>query len=554
MQGMTTSSTKNNAMYLYKTLKIIRPKTIQHYLAYMVTGLVLIQLAITWFLISDLTSNLLTEQIGLRALQTAQSIAHTPLIRDELLHGDPDGKIQILAENVRKKTGATFIVIGDTNNKRFSHPVPDRIGKKFVGGDTGPALEEGKSYVSEAVGTLGRSIRGFVPVSSESNEIIGFVSVGYLVTNVQKSIAEHMHRPLVFIILLTLVGFIITACIARHLKKVTLNLEPAEITNLYLERGAVLETIREGVIATDHQGEIRLANKAALKYTCFNSSELVGKYINDVIPCAGLKHALTTGVSEYDQERVVNGQELIFNIVPVLQEGTVKGLVASFRRKDELDRISHELSNIQEYSELLRGQTHEYSNKLHTIAGLIQIEAYQEALDLVARESSGYENIIRFLNKAVPHPVIAAIVLGKFNRAKELKIEFAVDREGTMVDVPDWIKQEKIVTIVGNLLDNAFEAVLGQDKNNRSVSLSFTDLGNDIVFEVEDSGPGIPQDQVDVIFEKGISSKGSLRRGLGLYLVKQRLDELGGFITVSPGESNGTLFSVIIPKVRCSSI
>lgn len=541
-------------MSLYKILTVIKPKTIQHYLAYMVAGLVLIQLGITWFLISDLTSNLLKEQIGLRALQTAQSIAHMPMIREELLRGDPEGNIQFLAENIRKNTGATFIVIGDVENKRFSHPVPERVGQTFVGGDTGPVLKEGRSYVSEAVGTLGRSIRSFVPIFSKEAKIIGFVSVGYLTSSVKKSIAEHMHRPLIFILLLTVLGFVITACIARHLKKITLNLEPAEITNLYLERGAVLETIREGVIATDHKGEIRLANKAALKYTCFYSAELVGKHIDDVIPCAGLKHALTTGESEFDQERIVNGQELIFNIVPVLKDGAIKGLVASFRRKDELDRISHELSSIQEYSELLRGQTHEYSNKLHTIAGLIQIEAYQEALDLVARESSGYEDIIRFLNKAVPHPVIAAIVLGKYNRAKELKINFKVDRESTMVDVPDWIKQEKIVTVVGNLLDNAFEAVLEQDKDNRDVFFSFTDLGNDIVFEVEDSGPGVAPERMECIFEKGISSKGSMRRGLGLYLVRQRLDELGGFISVSAAKSGGTLFTVIIPKVRCTVV
>ncbi|XXJ18452.1 ATP-binding protein [Desulfovibrio caledoniensis] len=534
-----------------KILAAIVPKTIQHYLAYMVAGLVLTQIAITWFLVSDLTSSMLREQIGQRALQIAQSIAQMPAIAEELQHKDPNGKIQVLAERIRELTGAAYIVVGDAHNKRYSHPVPERVGKTFVGGDTGPVLNEGKSYVSEAVGTLGRSIRGFVPVHASDGGIIGFVSVGYLATSVQKSIADHMQRPLLFIALLTIVGFGITAGITRHLKKITLNLEPAEITNLYLERGAVLETIREGVIATDHKGVIRLANKAALKYTCFNSSELVGNHIDDVIPCAGMKHALTTGESEYDQERVVNGQELIFNIVPVLKDKEVKGLVASFRRKDELDRISHELSSIQEYSELLRGQTHEYSNKLHTIAGLIQIEAYQEALELVTRESSGYEDIIRFLNKAVPHPVIAAIVLGKFNRAMELKISFEIDQDGTMVDVPDWIKQEKIVTIVGNLLDNAFEAVLEQGKDRRHVFLSFTDLGNDIVFEVEDTGSGIPEERMDVIFEKGISSKGTLRRGLGLYLVKQRLDELGGFISVSSGEFGGALFSVIIPKTRC---
>jgi len=535
-----------------RILAAIAPKTIQHYLAYMVAGLVLTQIAITGFLVSDLTSSLLREQTGQRALQTAQSIAQIPMIVEALQQSDPDGKIQDLAERIRKLTGAAYIVVGDVHNKRYSHPVPERVGKTFVGGDTGPVLSRGESYVSEAVGTLGPSVRGFVPIYSENETIIGFVSVGYLTTSIQKSIAEHMQRPLIFIAFLTLVGFGITAIITRHLKKITLNLEPAEITNLYLERGAVLETIREGVIATDHKGEIRLANKAALKYTCFNSSELVGKYIDDVIPCAGLKHALTTGESEHDQERIVNGQELIFNIVPVIKDKTVKGLVASFRRKDELDRISHELSSIQEYSELLRGQTHEYSNKLHTIAGLIQIDAHQEALELVAREASGYEDIIRFLNQAVPHPVIAAIVLGKFNRARELKISFEIDQEGTMVDVPDWIKQEKIVTVVGNLLDNAFEAVLEQEKEHRKVFLSFTDLGNDIVFEVEDSGPGISPERMEVIFDKGVSSKGSLRRGLGLYLVKQRLDELGGFISVSAGEQGGALFSVIIPKNRCT--
>lgn len=532
----------------------IAPKTIQQYLAYMVLGLVLVQIVITWFLISDLTSSMLREQIGQRALQTAQSIAQVPLISKELQHEDPDGKIQKLAERIRKLTGAAYIVISDVNNKRYSHPVAERVGKTFVGGDTGPVINQGKSYVSEAVGTLGRSIRGFVPIFSNGKKIIGFVSVGYLITSVNKSIAEHMQRPLLFIILLTVVGFAITAAITRHLKKMTLNLEPAEITNLYLERGAVLETIREGVIATDHNGEIRLANKAALKYTCFNSSELVGNHIDDVIPCAGLKHALTTGESEHDQERLVNGQELIFNIVPVLKDKKVKGLVASFRRKDELDRISHELSSIQEYSELLRGQTHEYSNKLHTIAGLIQIEAYQEALELVSQESSGYEDIIKFLTKAVPHPVISAIMLGKYNRARELKISFEIDQESTMKDVPGWIKQEKIVTIIGNLLDNAFEAVLEQAPEKRHVELSFTDLGNDIIFEISDSGPGIPSHRLDSIFEKGISSKGSSRRGLGLYLVKQRLDELDGFVSVSSEESGGTLFSVIIPKTKSTAI
>jgi two-component system CitB family sensor kinase/two-component system sensor histidine kinase DcuS len=527
----------------------LRPATIQAHLIHMVLALVVIQIAVSWHVISGLTEEMLHEQIGQTALQTARTIAQIPRIRQALLEGDPQGEIQTLAENIRTQTGASFVVIGDSAQKRYSHPVPERIGQTFVGGDTGPALQEGKSYVSEAVGTLGRSLRGMTPIMDEDNAIIGFVSVGYLSESIHQSISAHLDKPLMYIIGMSVVGILSAVVIAGRLKKLTLGLEPSEITSLYLERVAVLQTIREGVLAIDHHGNIRVANQAARRYAGLSLDErFAGRPASGIIPEAGLEQALRTGQSEFDQERTVNGQELIFNIVPVFQDQKIQGVVASFRRKDELDLLAAELSRVQEYSELLRVQTHEYSNKLHTIAGLIQIEAYREALELVVTESSGYEEFIRFLGESVPHPVIAAIILGKYNRAKELRINFAIDRDSSMADVPKWIRQEKIVTIVGNLLDNAFDAVLTQPQQLRMVEMSFTDLGNDIVFEVEDAGPGVPVDQLERIFEKGVSSKGRGRRGVGLYLVRQRLDELNGQIMVSRGSLGGALFTVVIPK------
>jgi len=527
----------------------LKPATIQSHLIHMVLALVVIQIAVSWHVISELAEEMLHEQIGETALQTAKTIAQIPRIRQALLAGDPQGEIQSLAEAIRSKTGASFVVIGDTQERRYSHPVPERIGQTFVGGDTGPALKEGKSYVSEAVGTLGRSLRGMTPILAEDGSIIGFVSVGYLSENVHQSISAHLDKPLMYIIGMSVVGILSAVVIAGRLKRLTLGLEPSEITNLYLERVAVLQTIREGVVAIDHQGDIRVANQAARRYIGLSQQErLSGRPVDSVIPEAGLLHTLYTGQAEFDQERTVSGQELIFNIVPVFQDQKVRGVVASFRRKDELDRLAAELSKVQEYSELLRVQTHEYSNKLHTIAGLIQIEAYREALDLVVTESSGYEDFIRFLGEAVPHPVIAAIILGKYNRAKELRVNFSIDRESTLADVPKSISQEKIVTIVGNLLDNAFEAALQRPPGLRSVEMSFTDLGNDIVFEIEDSGPGVAVDEQDHIFERGVTSKGQGRRGVGLYLVRQRLEELGGQIMVSRSGLGGALFTVVIPK------
>lgn len=527
----------------------LRPSTIQAHLIHMVLALVVIQIAVSWHVISELAEDMLHEQIGQTALQTAKTIAQIPSIRDALQAGDPLGEIQTLAETIRAQTGASFVVIGDREEKRYSHPVPERIGQTFVGGDTGPALREGKSYVSEAQGTLGRSLRGMTPIFDAEDGIIGFVSVGYLSESIHQSISAHLDKPLMYIIGMSVVGILSAVVIAGRLKKLTLGLEPSEITNLYLERVAVLQTIREGVIAIDHQGNIRVCNQAARRYAGLSLKErFAGRPVADIIPGADLEQALYTGLSEFDQERTVNGQELIFNIVPVFQAQKIHGVVASFRRKDELDLLAAELSRVQEYSELLRVQTHEYSNKLHTIAGLIQIEAYREALDLVVTESSGYEEFIRFLGESVPHPVIAAIILGKYNRAKELRVDFSIDRDSTMANVPEWISHEKIVTIIGNLLDNAFEAALQRPAGLRKVEMSFTDLGNDIVFEIEDSGPGVAVDEQDHIFEKGVSSKGQGRRGVGLYLVRQRLEELGGQIMVSRSGLHGALFTVIIPK------
>jgi two-component system CitB family sensor kinase/two-component system sensor histidine kinase DcuS len=197
---------------------------------------------------------------------------------------------------------------------------------------------------------------------------------------------------------------------------------------------------------------------------------------------------------------------------------------------------------------MLRAQTHEYSNKLHTLAGLMQIEAYKEALDLVAREASGYQSLIQFLTSAVPDPLLSAIVLGKYNRAQELKIRFTVDEESSLSDIPERISRDKIITIMGNLLDNALEAALDSGKQDGEVRMSMTDLGDDIIIDVEDSGTGIPEGREVEIFQKGNTSKNKPHGGLGLFLVNQALEDLGGHITIGSSELGGAMFTVIIPK------
>jgi len=215
-----------------------------------------------------------------------------------------------------------------------------------------------------------------------------------------------------------------------------------------------------------------------------------------------------------------------------------------------MDTLAKELSQVQDYSEMLRHQTHEYSNKLHTISGLIQLEAYDKAIELISSETSGYQDLLQFLVSAVPDPLVSGCILGKYSRAKELNIQLNVDRESNFTDVPEWISKEKIVTVLGNLLDNAYQAVTPLAEDKRVVNLSLTDLGNDLIFEVEDSGEGITEDVAGHIFEKGVSSSDEKGKGIGLYLVKDVLSYINGHITVNKSDLGGVLFTVYISKRR----
>ena len=491
----------------------------------------------------------LEEQIGKRALQVSRTVAQIPLVKAQITKPQPEGKLQELAEQIRRETGAEFIVIGNRNSIRFSHPRPERIGEPMVGGDNAPALERGEFYVSRAVGTLGPSIRGKAPIFAADGAIIGIVSVGYLVDEVDSIVFAHQSRVGLLVAILLPIGIFGAISISTRFKRAIFGLEPEQIAHLFTEKATIIESIREGIVAIDRDARVTVINRQALTMLGKQTeNEVLGQHIRDVLPGAKLSRILTGGEQRFDQELEVGGIPMIINTVPMFDHNEISGAVASFRRKDELDILARQLSQGKEYSEMLRAQTHEYSNKLHTIAGLLQIGHEKEALELIGRETAGYQGLIAYLAKAVPYPIIAALILGKYNHAQELRISFEIDPDSQLTDVPAELNREKLVTILGNLLDNAFDAAIQGERTAR-VKLSMTDVGNDLVFEIEDSGGGISPEQEEKIFARGYTTK-QADRGQGLYLVNQALIALGGQITLSDSDLGGALFSVFIPKRR----
>ncbi len=530
---------------LFQLIDRFLPRRLQVKLSLLVTILLILLVSLVGALFSDFSERTLREQLGRKALDIAQSVAMNPLIIEGVEKRDV-ATVQSFAEKLRKITGAEYIVVGDQAGIRLSHPESDRIGRVFVGGDLGPALTEGRSYASEAVGTLGPSLRGIVPVLNLEQEIIGFVAVGYLTSQIEEQIRSQRYEIIGYVAVVLLFGVFGATLIARGLKAAIMGLEVHEIAALFNERNAIIGAIREGIIAVDGRGYLTFVNAAALKYLARSDmDEMRGKPLADICPCPDLAAALNKGKQILDQEMLLVGRVMLVNIVPLMH--AAGGLVVSFRPKDELDRLTEELTHVQEYSELLRAQTHEYSNKMHTIAGLIQLEAYQEALDLVINEASGYQELVRSLAIAVPDPVIAGLILGKYNRACELKIAMEFDPQNSFADLPSSLDRDALVTILGNLLNNAFEAVR-EGGGEMLVRIYLTDLGPDLVIEVEDSGVGVATAVADNLFDLGVTTKEGKGRGTGLPLVRHAVNRLQGEITYSEGELGGALFTVIIPK------
>lgn len=524
---------------------------LHHKLILLIGSLLFSVVIIMGAIFHDMEVKMIKEQIGQRALTLAETIASTPEVQKAFDSSDPSKIIQPFAENIRKKTGAEFIVVGNREGIRYSHPIPERLGRKMVGGDNGEVLK-GKPIISEAVGSLGPSLRGKAPVFNEEKQVIGVVSVGFSISDIEEMTDVYRNRIIWFALLILMVGAFCAMMIAYGVDKALFGLKPKEIGRLYMEKQAILESIREGLIAVNAQGHITMINHTALEFLDLEEgSPVLGKKIFDVVPNSRLLEVIRTGQAEYDQEMMIGENIVVANRLPVCSDDAgVIGAVASFRNKSELYRLTEELSQVKRYAEALRAQTHEYSNKLYMISGLIQLESYQEAIELITRESDIHQNLFQFIMKEIPDPMIGGLLIGKFNRASELKVQLEIDRESSFKDVPHSVDRSSLVTIIGNLIDNAMEATFENALQAKSVKVFFTDLGEDLIIEVEDNGSGISEEEAEHIFDFGFSTKSKENRGFGLALVKQAIDRLGGYITFDRGDTTGTVFTVAIPKQR----
>ncbi|WP_231589467.1 ATP-binding protein [Bacillus sp. FJAT-27916] len=492
-------------------------------------------------------SNAVEKEIGERALSVAKLTAKYPIVVEALENGSTTDELQELALEIQRQVGAEYVVIGDINSIRYAHPIKSRIGEKMVGDDNEKALIDGDAYISIAKGTLGEALRGKSPVFDEKGNVIGVVSVGFLRKDIF-TINMVYSKSLIVVSVFTIAFSVLLAIyLSNKIKQLLLNYEPEELAKLFTERNAMVESIREGIIVVDTNETITFSNQAANEI--LNSKEpVVGKNIKAIIPNTRLIEVMKHGETQFDRVMYINNTKTLVNRVPIINNGKFIGAVSSFRPFEDIDHIADELSQVKQYIESLRAQTHEHNNFLYTISGLIQLQAYDEVLELIHQEKNENDALINFMNKHIRDMYLSGIIIGYYNRAKELKVKLILDESSYCDKLEMPIEKHLLISILGNLVINAFEAVEKLKEEQRIVRLYIFQHEHEIVFEIEDSGDGIDDNQVETIFELKNSTKASKNRGYGLHIVKENLKILNGSISIEKGDLGGALFIISIPK------
>ncbi|MEN8637618.1 sensor histidine kinase [Pseudoalteromonas distincta] len=527
---------------------VTKPKRLETRLIIWVTGLCVLQALLFGALVYQLTAQSLHSHIGDKALAVASSVATRADVINALQTPSDLNAINMQIEDLRQLVGADFIVIGDENAFRIVHPDEDKIGKKMVGGDSQAALK-GKRYISVAHGSLGESIRGKVPVYASNNEIVGVVSVGFLVQSIDPLILSRSSEILIWGLILVGLSILAAIYIGQRVRNAIFGLQPDEIARLFSEQDAILNTVRSGIIALDPDGKVRKLNQRACeildKPTSIINQNLT---LNDLLP----EHA------EFllrNQRRKIVGFELfaadkrlILSRFSLQVQGQADGILLSMRPSDELEYLSQQLTKVQAFAELLRVQTHDYSNKLNLIGALVQMGKNEQAIEIIGQESQGSQAQIHNLLECIQDPVLAGLLVGKYHKARELNVVLELNPDSLLGVIARKDMLERVVSILGNLIDNAIEAAIrASDSRSAKVRVTVDETSQTLLFDVEDTGFGLGSDH-DVIFTPQYSSKSGAGHGIGLYLVKTNLDSCGGTLEIGESDLLGARLSIYIPK------
>jgi sensor histidine kinase regulating citrate/malate metabolism len=506
------------------------------------------------------------EQAGRRTLAVASALADSPFVVDAARRAaavSPTTALQPYAMEVMADAGLDFITIMAPDRTRWTHPDPTQIGGKYIG-SIDQALA-GHPFTEEVEGTLGPSVRTIVPIR-DGGKVIGMVAAGVTVSAIEVAVAGRLPALLAIAAAVLALGSLGSLGVGRYLKRVTRGYGPEQLGQLFAYYESVLHSVREGVLLVDAKGRVVIRNDQASRLLGLpeapdadDAGPRASRGRRRSLPAppalsrlgvpGSLRELLASGRTARDEIHVTDERVLVVNQEPaVSQEGRrsrVLGSVATLRDQTEIEALGNELETMRTLSDALRSQTHEHANRLHTIVSLLELGQTDRALAFATDDLRLSQSLADELVVSIDEPVLAALIMGKAAQANERGVRF--DAEATASLAGAGLAAADLVTIVGNLVDNAIDAAAAADAP-RWVSLEIAEHGTSLVIEVADSGPGVPGGEAEKILRYGYSTKphAGHGRGLGLALVKRSVERLGGTLSITGGA--GAVFTVEIPR------
>ena len=491
--------------------------------------------------------NSVETQMGNNAMDLAVTIASIDIIEETLATSKDYGTVQETIESFREKTRFQYIIVMDMKGMKYSYPYGNSLGKKYADGGEERVLTKGESYVAKDRNVLISAIRAFVPIYY-NGEQVGAVLVGLLTDTVYSELSIHLFYLKIALVGGLLLGIACAALLANMIKKSIFGLEPKEIALLLGQRDLILQNLKNGILAIDKDGKIILFNKIAKEILKLddddvgkNLSNLNFKYTDEMMEVFRTQEAV------YNQEIKMCHDKTLMCSHTLLKnhKEEIIGVVSSFQDLTDVKNMAEELTGIKKMTCALRAQNHEFMNKLHTISGLIQLEEYDEAVEYISHISKIRQEVSDILSKRIKNAHIAGLLLAKYNKATEAKISVEIDTNSYLDKIPENITVDEICSVIGNLMENSIEELVKFE--NGKIFIRLNSNSDALRIWIQDNGPGISEDIIDKVFERGFTTKAG-NRGFGLSIVKQIIDYAGGDINIL--QDNGTIWDIIIPMKR----
>ena len=490
-----------------------------------------------------------TEKRDRNLQNVAETIAYSPFLTNDVLTSE--GKSKVLSEYLDslKEALGDIDVISVVNKEgiRIYHSNHSLIGTIYDG--VLPAFESDKNGYDAVyeTGPSGTQRRAYAAIYDENGEYIGVVMAIMLVKNIRSETAQILFIFSLITLAAILMELLICAELSGKIKKALLGYEPDVFSAMYQIRDSILETLKEGILAVDQNGVVQFANEAAVnmleEIQKGMGKTIVGQNMGSLGDDMMLVHTLEKGEKEFNGK--LGNANILVDKIPIKEGENIIGAIAIFHNRAEYTKLMEDLSGTRYLVDSMRANNHDFTNKLHVILGLIQMEMYEEATTYIQNITMVQRSTISRIMNAVDAPAIAALLIGKTARASELNIKFVL-REGCCYSQSDMnLPSEVLVTIIGNLIDNAFESM---NENNdytvqKELLFGIYSKPGAVLITTDDTGSGISLENMEQIFENGYSTKGE-GRGTGLYQVKSMVDALGGKITAESQVGVGTSFSV----------